>query len=313
MNELRATETPSGKEALGRVAFVMSNAIGDSLICMVIVRNLLRNGIDVTVFGKPAYELRRWFPEVTIHPLPRADESTALLARFDTLLQMQWNQPLAHFLDMHPRAYCLHAVEFGPHRGCMGERFKDFCRDTLGLSDVDIDNSVCPPADLVYRRHANRVVIHPEASTDDKRWSRSRFRRVAEVLRKRGYDPHFVIAPHERARWRELESWHIPAPHFDNLDALAGWVYESGYFIGNDSGIGHLASNLGIPSVNLYRRRAVSIRWKPAWGGVEVVLPWQWVPGSALKERLWKQTLTSSRVLTAFTRVAARQTAPVRR
>jgi hypothetical protein len=80
-------------------------------------------------------------------------------------------------------------------------------------------------------------------------------------------------------------------------------VYESGWFIGNDSGIGHLASNLGIPSISLFRRRRVAERWRPAWGLVDVVLPWQWVPSAYLKERFWRHTLTCNRVLSAFARL----------
>ena len=79
------------------------------------------------------------------------------------------------------------------------------------------------------------------------------------------HDVQFVIAPHERERWRDLAALDIAAPHFANLHELACCVYESGWFIGNDSGIGHLASNLGIPSLSLFRRRRVAERWRPAW------------------------------------------------
>jgi len=125
-------------------------------------------------------------------------------------------------------------------------------------------------------------------------------------LRKRGYDVQFVIAPHERERWRNLGQFNIPAPNFSNLHELASYIYESGWFIANDSGVGHLASNLGIPGISLFRRRRMAERWRPAWGIVGVVLPWQWVPSSYLKERLWRQTLTCNRVLTAFTRLTRR-------
>ena len=98
---------------------------------------------------------------------------------------------------------------------------------------------------------------------------------------------------------------------WQDLSELAGYVYESGWFIGNDSGIGHLASNLGIPSVSVFRRRNVSEKWRPAWGNVEVVLPWQWVPSAFLKNRWWRETLTCARVLAAFERIVHRQTLAV--
>ncbi|MFM0287506.1 glycosyltransferase family 9 protein [Paraburkholderia megapolitana] len=305
-----STEPRLHKSNLGRMAFSMSNAIGDTLISMIIVSNLLKNGIDVTVYGNPAYALRHWFPGVVVHRLPAEEDSANTFAAYDTVLQMQWNQPLVRLLDAHSRVRTLHDVEFGEHSGCMAERFADFCRNELDLDDVDLANGVVAPTGLLHRRHARRVVIHPEASTDDKRWPAARFVKLARRLQRKGYEPHFVIAEHERARWKDIDMSGVPAPVFADLGTLAAWVYESGYFIGNDSGIGHLASNLDIPAVSLFRRRGVSARWRPAWGAVEIILPWQWVPTSRLKERLWKETLTCSRVLSAFVRMTRRYPAP---
>jgi len=112
-----------------------------------------------------------------------------------------------------------------------------------------------------------------------------------------------VIAPHERERWHTLSEAGLPVTEFDTLHDLAAWVYESGWCIANESGIGQLASNLDIPTLSLFRRRGVAERWRPAWGRTRVVLPWQWVPTAFLKERLWRQTLTCGRVLAAFQRM----------
>ncbi len=294
---------------LGRVAFSMSNAIGDSLVCMIIVRHLLLYGVDVTVFGKPANALRDWFPGVTIRPMLREDEIAATFAPFDTVIQMQWNQPLVSLVDAHPHVITLHDVEFGNRTGCMAHRFAEFCRVELGLPDVSLDNGIQAPDGLVYRKHMKRVLIHPEASTQDKRWLAGRFFKLAARLRARGYEPAFLIAPHERDRWNELARHHIDAPLFHDLGELAAYVYESGWFIGNDSGMGHLASNLGVPTISLFRRRGSSERWSPAWGTTRVVLPWQWVPSARLKERFWRETLTLARVLDAFEHVQRRDAA----
>ncbi|SMG26846.1 glycosyltransferase family 9 protein [Paraburkholderia susongensis] len=291
------------KDKPRRVAVVMSNAIGDTLVLMVIVKNLLGNGIDVAVFGRPAHALRHWFPHVAIQPLPDHADAGALLAPYDTVLQMHRNQPMPRLTEAHPCVLDLDEVVFGDRSGCMAERFADFCRDELGLPDVDLSNGITPPPALRHRHYIRRIAIHPEASTEDKRWLSERFVKLARNLRQRGYDVHFVIAPHERERWRDLERWGIPAPEFSSPHELACWLYESGWFIGNDSGVGHLASNLRIPTISLFRRRRVSERWRPAWGTVNVVLPWQWVPTARLKEKFWRQTLTCARVLSTFQRM----------
>ena len=294
---------PRAGDGPRRFAIVMSNAIGDTLILMVIVRNLLRNGIDVDVFGRPAYALRRWFPDVAIKPLPDEADSNAWLAPYEIVVQMHRDKPVANLADLHPRVYDLHEVSYSDPPGGMAERFADFCRHELGLSDVGLTNGITPPSSLRHRQHLRRIAIHPEASTDDKRWPRRSFVKLAHRLRDRGYDVQFVIAPHERKHWSERDRGGIPAPVFDSPHELACWLYESGWFIGNDSGVGHLASNLGIPTISLFRRRGVSERWRPAWGAVTVVLPWQWIPTAGLKEKFWRETLTCARVLRVFQRM----------
>jgi heptosyltransferase-3 len=290
--------------SIRRVAFVMSNAIGDSLVSMVIVQNLRASGIDVCVFGTPIYALRHWFPHVEIHPLPREADCAARLEPFDAVVQMHRHQPFAHLAGAHPHVIDLHDIEYADAHGCMAERFVQFCRTRFGIVTGTTENGITAPATLKHRRYRHRVVIHPEASTDDKRWSRARFIALARRLQALGYEVCFVIAPSERARWTELETLGIAAPAFDDLHALACWVYESGWFIGNDSGIGHLASNVSVPTISLFRRRAVAERWRPAWGTVRVVLPWQWLPTSRLKEKFWREALTCRRVVAVFRQLA---------
>lgn len=298
--------SPKQEEAiLGKVAFVMSNAIGDSLVSMVIVRNLCKNGLDVTVFGGAAYPLRDWFPGVRIEAMPPPGALDAVLAEYQTVIVQ--HPALVEALQLaHPNLLTLHEVEYGQRAGCMAERFADFCRDGLGLADIACDNGMTSPGGLQHRHYRQRVVIHPEASTDEKRWSRTQFIRLAHRLRARGFDVQFVIGPKERVRWADLDKEGIASPQFDSLHALAAWIYESGWFIGNDSGVGHLASNLGLPTISLFRRRGVAERWRPAWGQATVLLSWQWVPTSFLKERFWRETLTCRKVLSTFAKLVAR-------
>ncbi|OTP66585.1 glycosyltransferase family 9 protein [Caballeronia sordidicola] len=295
-----------GQLRLRRVAFSMSNAIGDSLVCMVIVHNLIASGVDVSVFGGPAHQLAAWFPSAHILPLPHDSLIEETFARFDAVFQMHHEQPVSRLLERHHHVITLHNVEYGNQEGCMGERFAQYCRDELGINNATRRNGMTAPNGLVHRRHANRVIIHPEASTGEKRWLRTRFIEVAATLKARGFEVVFIIAPHERERWDDLLHWGIVAPNIHDLDKLAGYVYESGWFIGNDSGIGHLASSLGIPSVIVFRRRNVSEKWRPAWGDIEVVLPWQWMPSAYLKEKWWRETLTCARVLAGFDAIVRR-------
>jgi heptosyltransferase III len=287
----------------GRVAVITSNALGDTLLLMVIVRNLLDHGFDVSVFGRAAWALRGWFPDVDIREIPDEARLCAELAPFEIVLQMHDHQPVRNLPQFHENVRILDPLTADIWNRPMVTRFTDFCRAEFGIGEVDNGNGLVPRVGLQHRKYTRRVVIHPEASTSDKRWLPHRFLRLARHLERWGYEVAFVMAPGELARWDTLLLSRFAVHTFSNLDGLAAWLYESGWFIGNDSGVGHLAANLGIPTLSLFRRRAVAQRWRPAWGNAQVVLPWQWLPGASLKERFWRETLTCSRVLSAFARM----------
>ncbi|CAG9200091.1 Glycosyl transferase [Paraburkholderia tropica] len=287
-----------------RVAVLASHALGDTLLLMVIVRNLQRHGIEVAVFGRAAHSLRDWFPDVDIRPLPDARQLPGVLEAWDVVLQMHAHQPVPNVDALHPRVRYVEALTEDPLNRPMLQRFAEFCEREFGVHDVGTHNGIVPLPGLQHRGHVRRVVIHPEASTLDKRWLPRRFLRLARRLERQGYDVAFVMSPDELNRWSEPLLGRFAVHTFANLNDLAAWVYESGWFIGNDSGMGHLAANLGIPTLSLFRRRAVAQRWRPAWGNAHIVLPWQWVPTGRLKERFWRESLTCARVLSAFARMA---------
>lgn len=305
-----ARQAPA-RAPLGRIAFLLSNAIGDTLVSLVVVHNLLRHGHHVVCFGAPACALADWFPGVDIRALPADSQIAETLAPFDTVFQMHARQPLGAIQRWRPDVRILEHLEYGTWPGAMAQRLRAFCEHTLGLYPSSPHNGMTAPAWLEHRRHARRVLIHPEASTPDKRWSPRAFLRLARALHSGGHEVCFILAPHERETWRWLDDEGFSRPAFTDLSKLAAFVYESAWVIGNDSGIGHLAASLGVPTLTLFRRRAVSQRWQPMGSASRVALPWQWLPGAFLKERLWRQTLTCSRVLRHFARL--QQDHPTRR
>ncbi|WP_144109567.1 glycosyltransferase family 9 protein [Paraburkholderia sp. BCC1886] len=290
------------------VALILSPALGDSLLTMTIARNLRRDGIDVTVYGHHAARLRDWFPGVDIHDdlgNPGDAALAARLARFDLVIQMHGDRPFAGLQRLHPRVILLDAVHRGRSPESMATRMARFCRDELALSSADKSNGMSAPAGLVHRRHPQRVAIHPTASTVDKCWLASRYIRLAMKLRERGFDPQFVVAPEERGAWLHVERQGLTLPDLGSLDNVAAWLYESGWFIGNDSGIGHLASSLQIPTLSLFMRRGLAHTWRPGWGRGQVLIGSTYLPTGHLKERYWKYMLSVRKVTHAFEQLCA--------
>ncbi len=141
-------------------------------------------------------------------------------------------------------------------------------------------------------------------SLEEKRcWPKEKFLKLATHLLKKGWAPALCMSPMERISWEpylKTASSEISCPCFENLGELASYIYESGLFIGNDSGLGHLASTMGIPTLSIFARRSYSRLWRPGWGVGKVVCPPHVLMGAKLMNRYWKELLTTRQVLQSF-------------
>jgi len=86
----------------------------------------------------------------------------------------------------------------------------------------------------------NFAVIHPFASRRDKRWPLENFREVAATL---DIPVKWCTGPEE-----PLEG----AVKVDDLYDLACWISTARVYLGNDSGIAHLAAAVGTPVVAIF-------------------------------------------------------------
>ena len=86
------------------------------------------------------------------------------------------------------------------------------------------------------------AVIHPFASSFAKRAPMQIFESVAQKL-SQTMPVHWLCGPEER-----LDG----AVHIDNLFELACWLRQARIFVGNDSGISHLAAAVGTPVLALF-------------------------------------------------------------
>ncbi len=151
----------------------------------------------------------------------------------------------------------------------------DFLHQKMQLQRTQRHVPITPPPGLIQRRHSQRIILSPDSANPEKKdWSSDRFVRLAIALEAQGYAPVFVIAPHRHDEWQNRIGQRFPVPKFDDIDALAAYIYESGALIANDSGNGHLASFLGIPVVTIYRKNNPYFHWRPDWAPARVVGPW---------------------------------------
>jgi predicted lipopolysaccharide heptosyltransferase III len=109
------------------------------------------------------------------------------------------------------------------------------------------------------------ALVHPAAAFETKTWAAEKFARVVEHLAERGLASVVVAAPNERgvveavrqnsrALFASLTDLSLP-----ELTALAA---RASVFVGNDSGVAHVAAAVGAPSVVVFGSSNVA-HWSP--------------------------------------------------
>lgn len=283
-------------ESATSIAVVMPTAIGDALLMMVLVNNLIKSGYRLTVFSWVIADLAGWFPGVDVRREPEAS------GKFDLVIQLRATPFGASLAAAGEVCEIVRCEVFQTH-GHMIDMIVAVARDNFGLADVTRHNGIAVPNWIRFRVHERRVAIHPTGSHVEKMWPRKKFLALVRKLVQRDFQPTFLVAPCERHTWLMDNEAAQRLQSFDSLADVAAWIAESGWFIGNDSGLGHLASALGVPTLSLFMRRGIARTWRPNWGHGAIVLPYNLLLGGALKERYWKTALTDSRVLRSFDRL----------
>lgn len=99
------------------------------------------------------------------------------------------------------------------------------------------------------------AVIHPAAAFDTKRWSAQNFAGVIAELQARKIHPLLISGPNETDLVDEIFAMsEYPISAFPNLSLpeVTALLSRAHLFIGNDSGIAHMAAAVGTPSVVIF-------------------------------------------------------------
>jgi ADP-heptose:LPS heptosyltransferase len=110
------------------------------------------------------------------------------------------------------------------------------------------------------------AVVHPGSGSESKRWPLENFLRIIRRLGEHGVGGALVTGEAEERMAVEIEKAALP-PNWiwvrrPNLTALASLLSEAELYLGNDSGVTHLAAACGAEVVALFRREYASA-WAP--------------------------------------------------
>lgn len=287
------------------VALVPRPRIGDSLVAMVIAENLRRTGREVVVFSTLLGELAPWFPHVRSVDREPSRERDETYGACD-LRVLQSAQAAAGFPPGGPPGGDVLVLGSDPLLDRDAPRVEGYlaiCHKRLAVDAPVRGNGMEPPPGVTPRAHPRRVVLCPGAADPRREWRPAGFLAVARGLAARGDEPLFLVERGQRAAWERRCAGRFPLASHGRLGEVARLLCESGAFVGNDSGIGHLASSVGTPTVTLFVRRRPAVHWRPAWSPSEALLPRFALPGTWLRYRTWGWFLGPARVLAALERL----------
>ncbi len=307
-----------------RAGVFCHNGLGDGVVSLVLSNNLHLNGWRVDTFQNSIGSMQNWIPHLPIFSYPDVDQIDKILQEYQWFFVFQNDS--SEFIQrlisegkrrdpdqmkiiyIYPSRHIVNEpyyqdAQIDPNRP-VAENMRLFCEKILHLPKITGSNGFIPPSGLQHREHSKRVIIHPTSSRAGKNWPKEKFIKLATQLQKDGYDPVYILGKEERESWMDQSEW--CAPEFPTLDEAARYIYESGYLLGNDSGLAHLASFLGVPTLTITRRKALARLWAPSHAPGVVVTPHSWIPnirGLRLRDRHWQKFISTEKVLRAFDRL----------
>lgn len=161
--------------------------------------------------------------------------------------------------------------------GWTGVPVTDRPRTHLGVSPevAEAINQRLAAVGLTDRKIA---LIHPAAAFATKQWATENFARVAEYAAERGFAPVAVASPHEQAVLENLvaeSSVHIETFEL-SLPEVTALAARSQVFIGNDSGIAHIAAAVGTRCVVVFGSSNIA-HWRP-WNSAPAEVVFEQMP-----------------------------------
>ena len=308
-----------------KIAIHSAPGLGDAFLMMIVAHHLTLHGHKVIFFHPHLTLLAPIFPNITIHCYPNLQEYETSFLEFDeTLLQNDHSErswKLFH-LRNDEKLKNLKVLFIKPYPKQTKE--KDFTFDqkllftsnlqkalsTLYQINASKENGLVFSESTNKQIHKNRVMIHPTSSDKKKNWSKKKFAELDQRLKKLNYDVIFCISESEKQSFISDETSKLIIKPFSTLNELIEDLSKACYFIGNDSGIGHLASYLGLKTLTISGNKKLSMLWRPSWEKNILVTPFFPLPNfkglvykyfnGRIRDNYWQKFISTKKVLHAF-------------
>lgn len=306
-----------------KAAVFSCKGLGDGLVVLTLSHNLQLNNYIVDTYHNNLIEMQSWFENLPIKKYPDISKIDEILNYYDkifvsydfsnkfimSLIEIGKQKFLDKIFVLNPcpskkvgsQPY-YEDTFFTPNLSVVDNILK-FCKSVLHLKKVEKSNGIKNPNSSIFKKFSKRVVIHPSSAKESKNWPINSYMSLAKILKEKGYDPVFVISEKEKNDFQILEKNNFSLKAFSSLDTLSSFVFQSAYMIGNDSGIGHLASCIGLQTISIFRNHRSAKLWRPGFEKSKTIFPSPYIPNLSifrLRDKYWKKFISLKKILKLF-------------
>lgn len=270
--------------------------LGDSLLFLPAAWALLKKGHKVTIHShwlKPfENRLSPMKIETTVHfGFSKEDINLS----HEEICLIQNHSPAAVFLKDEPNIRVIGHSRFEKRTQGM-----EIFYSAIG-SCTDIEKTLLSLRKTLFetpiKQKKRTLAIHPTSTDELKNWPIKKYLSLAKHLKKEGWHVEVYGSSKENEElkvFKDIGEVYVGLP----LPALLQKIAECTLFIGNDSGLGHLASIANIPTISVFSSPSHSKLWRPTWSKGLVVTPFIPLPG-IIKKYFWKSQLYVWQILRA--------------
>lgn len=232
-------------------------------------------------------------PSLPLHhlflPPPLTDEAQAFLRAYDRIISWTgYGDPVyrRNLAVEHPAALVASWLPHGVVRRHVSQLFVDSLKPWLGMASEACPVRIpVPPqsraagalwlAEQGWEKGAKIVVVHPGAGSPAKRWPGERYRELARTLAlRRGIALLLLEGPAEAGLAVGVAEGGggtgVMIASSLQFPLLTGVLAHCHAYVGNDSGMGHLAAGLGLPSLLIFGPTSPEL-WAPLGCHVQVL------------------------------------------
>lgn len=309
-----------------KAAIFSCNGLGDGLISSLLASNLALNEYRVDLFHNSLTEMQIFFNSFTIKKYPNKNDLEHILSYYDQIFISfdASNDFSMNLIDLgkkkcEDKIFVLNPCPskkigsqpyysdafFNP-KNSMVENIEFFCKKVLRLEKTSKKINYVISHEIEHKKYKNRIIIHPSSAKNSKNWSLEKYIELSKVLKSLEYEIVFVISEKEKKDFKEVEKANFTLKAFNNLKDLTYFVYESSFMIGNDSGIGHLSSMLGLPTISIFRNYRSALLWRPGWNRNIIIYPNRFIPNISLyrlRDRHWKKFISVKKIIKQFLKI----------